>query len=60
MPFARERQSRQGRRTAAAAATAVLSAQASRWGSEDYMSYSLNSLKGGLYEDCIGDYYRVY
>ena len=31
---------------------------------KDYMSYSLRSLKGGLYRgtlaNCIGDYYRGY
>ena len=25
-----------------------------------YMSYSLNSLKGGYIGDCIGNYYRAY
>ena len=25
-----------------------------------YVSYSLNSLKGGYMGDCIGDYYRGY
>ena len=29
-------------------------------GSWGYMSYSLNSLKGGYIEDYIGDYYRGY
>ena len=27
---------------------------------EDYMSHSLNSLKGGYIGDYIGDYYRGY
>ena len=31
-----------------------------RTGSYDYMTYSLNSLKGGYIGDYIGDYYRGY